>query len=252
MIVVAGGGRTKNMEAEGRCCSIGDMASTTFASATASVVIACTYDPLGLQGPLQVWLNACTGFDCELSWVGYGMVTEALSDGQSAWCSNVSGLNVLLLRWNDLIRTVTTGEHAIREEGMLLIEALRTSCMRRRGPTVVLLPPVPGEHADGTASDLTAALRSIVSVRVIESEELRVSLDQLRRYHSAFLDRVAHSPYAPAACSVFAGRICRELARSVAPTKKVYCLDCDNTLWGGAARTGKHRIQPTRHALLPQ
>jgi predicted enzyme involved in methoxymalonyl-ACP biosynthesis len=34
--------------------------------------------------------------------------------------------------------------------------------------------------------------------------------------------------------------VCCELARAGAPARKAYCLDCDNTLWGGAV--GVHGI----------
>ena len=51
---------------------------TEFSSQTplASVVIACTYDPLGLQGPLNVWLGQLTGLRCTLDWVAYGTVLQ--------------------------------------------------------------------------------------------------------------------------------------------------------------------------------
>ena len=75
-----------------------------FGTEPASVVIACSYDPLGLQGPLTVWLHSLTGQRCALRWVAYGMMIDALRDPKSAWCTNdaATSLNVLILRWHDL------------------------------------------------------------------------------------------------------------------------------------------------------
>ena len=45
---------------------------------------------------------------------------------------------------------------------------------------------------------------------------------------------MAHAPYTAAAASALGALIARQLARTLAPQRKVVCLDCDNTLWGGA------------------
>ena len=214
----------------------------------AALVIAATFDSLGLQGPLSIWLRALVGLDfCTPQWVGYGMVIESIRDEQSAWNANASGINVLLLRAQDFARAHQlsrsqldagdgAGEASTTEAAIVaLLDALRDSCSRRRGPTVVLLPPTSDADASSCAAQrgLAAQLWTIRGVTVYDEANLRDSLGSVR-YHSPFLDRVAHAPYSPAACSAFAGVIVRELARTLAPQKKVYCLDCDNTLWGGA------------------
>jgi len=217
----------------------------------AALVIAATFDSLGLQGPLSIWLRALVGLEfCTPQWVGYGMVVESIRDEQSAWNANGSGVNVLLLRAQDFARALQLsrsqldagdgagdgGEASTTEAAIAaLLDALRDSCSRRRGPTVVLLPPTSDADASSCAAQrsLAALLWTIRGVTVYDEANLRGSLGSVR-YHSPFLDRVAHAPYSPAACSAFAGVIVRELARALAPRKKVYCLDCDNTLWGGA------------------
>jgi FkbH-like protein len=217
----------------------------------AALVIAATFDSLGLQGPLSIWLRALVGLEfCTPQWVGYGMVVESIRDEQSAWNANGSGVNVLLLRAQDFARALQLsrsqldagdgagdgGEASTTEAAIAaLLDALRDSCSRRRGPTVVLLPPTSDADASSCAAQrsLAALLWTMRGVTVYDEANLRGSLGSVH-YHSPFLDRVAHAPYSPAACSAFAGVIVRELARALAPRKKVYCLDCDNTLWGGA------------------
>ena len=211
------------------------------------VVIACTFDPLGLQGPLQVWLRQLTGLPCDISWIGYGMASDAMLDGASAWGANSSGVNVLLLRWADLRRMGARQADPPSE----LLRALRSSCASRRLPTVVLLPPSSAVE-DEPDEELTQALRSIDGVQLIGSSSLRAAFGALR-YHSPFLDRVAHAPYSPSGCSVLASIICREVARAAAPKRKGYLLDCDNTLWGGAVgELGPHGVRMSEPFLSVQ
>ena len=212
---------------------------------TVRVVIACTFDPLGLQGPLHVWLRRLTGLRCELSWVGYGMVLDALRDPSSAWGANDAGVNVLLLRHDDLLRAQIAASD--------LVNALRASCALRRGTTLALVPPTSNDADESSSAALEQSLQSIRGLRFIGREALRVALGSLRRYHSAFLDRVGHAPYSPDGCSVLAGRICRCIARTISPKRKCYLLDCDNTLWGGAVgELGPHGVEMSEAFLAVQ
>ena len=221
-------------------------APTTFQPSghTVGVVVACTFDPLGLQGPLTVWLKQLTGLRCQLSWVGYGMVVDAIRDEDSSWNRNSKGLNVLLMRWDDLFRASRLAGHVVTNAAAELNAALRASCAVRRGHALVLIPPSsaqPSSHAHAYADEL-AVLRSISGVHVVDEQALAKELNGLR-YHSAFLDQVAHAPYSPTGTSVFAGIICRHVARCALPARKAICLDCDNTLWGGAVgELGPHGV----------
>lgn len=195
-----------------------------------TIVIACTFDPLGLTGPLTTWLKKLVGFRCTVHWVGYGMVFEAVHNQRSAWGTNRNGLNVLLLRWTDLDRC-NAGHTAAA-----LVEALRHSSAARIGSTLVLIPPCTVTKLDEADDACTVALRSIRGLTLFDADALRSALDTASGecWLSPWLDRVAHAPYSPVANSLFASLICCELVRVVAPKRKCICLDCDNTLWGGA------------------
>ena len=115
-------------EIEKMCTAEGmSIQPTQFAKKAMSprVVIACTFDPLGLQGPLHTWLQRLTGQRCALHWVGYGMVLESLLKPTSIWCESFRGrsLNVLILRWSDLKRA---------DERKALLAAMRACCAARR------------------------------------------------------------------------------------------------------------------------
>lgn len=203
--------------------------STFSGGVPTNVVIACTFDPLGLYGPLQTWLEVLTGLRCSLQWIGYGVVLDALRNPSSAWHADDKSVNVLVMRAQDLCaRPGFEGDTSA--EVAAYVDALRATSRLRRGPTIVLLAPVPSVVP---AVELTAQLRTVDGVHVYSEVELLAAMGSLR-FHSPFLDRVAHAPYSPAGCSVFAGVVCRELACATAPPRKVFCLDCDGTLWGGA------------------
>ena len=241
------------MPAEASATSSPSIQPTQFAddgqAISPRVVVACTFDPLGLQGPLHTWLRRLTGQRCSLHWVGYGMVLESLLEPTSIWCEAFRGrsLNVLIMRWSDLKRA---------DEREALVAAMRACALRHGQATLVLLPP--SADADGDDDVFTTALRSIGgSVTVVAPPELRAALDAnseaLGAWHSPFLDGVAHAPFSPAANSIFASLICRELHRACAPMRKVYCLDCDNTLWGGAVgEVGPHGVVLSEDYLAVQ
>ena len=238
---------------------------TTFTSDAASrpgstLIIASTFDVLALQNPLRVWLSSLIGLSITPKWIGYGVALDAICNSQSAWNSNHAGVNVLLFREVDLLRH--RGRDDAAAAAHRLVEGLQQSCYRRHGTTVLLLPPSgtivqednPGAQSRRTLGgstacsktndlSLTSRLKLIDGICVYDEHLLLRKLGSLR-YHSPFLDRVAHAPFSPAACSVFASVIARELVRSIAVTRKVYCLDCDNTLWGGAVgEVGVHGIR---------
>lgn len=216
--------------------------SATAKLKVASIVIAATFDSLGLQGPLQIWLRFLIGLSSITpQWIGYGVVIDTIRDQQSAWNSNTTGVNVLLLRAQDLVRAqqlsrasapdaaAAADEAELEDATADLLDALRGSCAMRRGPTIVLLPPTSTEGAAASADDgkpsLSKRLRAIDGVCVHDEAQLRSWLGTLR-FHSSFLDRVAHAPYSPTGCSVFAAILCRELCRLLAPKKKVIAIDC--------------------------
>ena len=206
-----------------------------------------------------MWLNRLTGFKVEVAWVGYGMVVDALRDSASAWNRNVAGVNVLLMRCSDLLRSANgeappkSGDDDLKVAVHTIVQAARASSAMRRGPTLVLLPPSHSSSkpsADGDRDELdddnaqlARELRAVAGVHLVDPSHLRAAFEALPRFYSSFLDRVAHAPYAPAACSVLAGAVCRGLAFVSAPTRKCYLLDCDNTLWGGAVgELGPHGV----------
>ena len=214
---------------------------THFDEATAplQVVVACTIDPLGFQGPLSIWLKRLLGLRVELQWAGFGTVLDMMRDPQSVWNTNRTGVNLLLLRLCDLVPLDDTSLPAARQALDMLVTAMHVSSSTHRGPTIVLAPPPDdGRGAESPASapgfyqELNSALSSVDGVKLLDSAALSQGIGD--RFYCAFLDRVAQAPYAPVAMSAFAGAASREIARAVAVGRKVLCLDCDNTLWDGA------------------
>ncbi|CAK0830985.1 unnamed protein product, partial [Prorocentrum cordatum] len=139
------------------------------------VVLACSFDPVGLSGPLSVWLERLVGLPVALQYVGFGAVLDALRDNQSAWIENGAGVNAFVGRLVDLEREAErAGEAcgfaleprgsplepsscALPWGGRLLAAALGGSRAAREGRTVVVLAPPPEALAPGAVGAEAAA-----------------------------------------------------------------------------------------------
>jgi len=137
---------------------------SVFQAEPLAVVLACSFDPTVLSGPLTVWLERLTGLPTRLQYVGFGATLEALRNPQSAWNANQAGVNVLVARLCDLERE-GSAEAAVRAPGvvqggaddgasganpdaaipgsLLLAHALGTSLASCVGRTIILVAPPP-------------------------------------------------------------------------------------------------------------
>lgn len=140
------------------------------------MVLACSFDPTVLSGPLILWLEGLTGLPIRLQFVGFGATLEALRDPRSAWNANRAGVNALVVRLCDLEREEAAaaegrpatlhgasnaedrGGGAAQAPGaacadaspsgipagaQLLADALGASPSSREGRTILLLAPPP-------------------------------------------------------------------------------------------------------------
>ena len=103
---------------------------TSFEASCADIVVASTFDPFGISGPLQLWLERLAGFRPRLRWVGYGLhsIVSALTSAQSEWNANSRGVNLLFARDCDLGRTSDDAVSAAQ-----LAQALAESAGMRKG-----------------------------------------------------------------------------------------------------------------------
>lgn len=207
------------------------------------VAVAATFAAEGLAEPLRVWAEAVVGGPkVDFTWVGYGQALEALSAGGAL--TTGSSVAVLLARLSDFLRLGTAPDVEAAAD-VILAAVTASRYVSGAAPLLLLLPPeAPGGESSGEAgvregvarARLEVELAGLPGVHVVGGEALWKSYGAWLgdACYCAFLDRAAHAPYSALMCSVLAGTITRQLARSNAPVRKVVVLDCDGTLWGGA------------------
>ena len=212
------------------------LASTLPTSALPNVCVAVTFDPFGLCGPLQIWLRRLTGLSSAVLWTPYGDVLASLRTPGSAWNENGQrGINVLIARAVDLARETASADPA----AVLADAVCQSSALRRGGVTIVILPPdgatapvaasaveMASTGQDGIDERLSRSLSGCPGVVVVDEVAVGAAFSCLGgRKHvlNDFMGRVAHAPYTAAAASALGALLARELARALAPRRKVIC-----------------------------
>ncbi len=203
-----------------------------------TVAVAASFTAFPIVRPLQFWLNEVLGLDARVEMADAGQVVQTLLDPRSVFAANQSGLNVILLRWEDWDRGAP---HGLEETVRLLVSSLATSATSSRVPHLVCICPPPlwalavpevtmrrGKLDDGVASEV----ERLGGVEIITSAEL-ARLYPVVDYGDPGSDELAQIPYRSSLFVTLAAVIARRLHAVSAPPYKAIVVDCDGTLWGG-------------------
>src|SRR5271165_5438491 len=223
-----------------------------------SIAVAATYTAEPIQEPLEFWLRQL-GMPPKIEFAPFNQVFQQLFDPASLIAENEHGVNVVLLRMEDL--GVTEGSDAASLDANVsqFLDAVRAGAKRSTAPIIVLVGP-PSESVqkqlelarsiERAEAKLVAAANEIAGIHAVASSEL---LDRypVADYSEEYSYSVSHIPYKPALFTAMATMIARCIygERQVAP--EVIVLDCDNVLWTGAAAEAGSVVDPP-HALLQQ
>jgi FkbH-like protein len=210
-----------------------------------SIVISSTFAAEPLRVPLSFWLNRLK-LAARLVFAPELQLIQNLLDAGSALNANMAGLNVVLLRWQDVDASGCAADHAFRD----VTESLRVA-VRAEVPLLVLTCP----SSPGSAAAARAHAFSHWDQRLVREfdEDSRVSvmpaseLQNLYPIASPFEfggDEFALLPYSPATFSVLATWIARKFHMLTTAPYKVIAVDCDDTLWDGACgEEGPHGVR---------
>ena len=200
------------------------------------VVIAATFVAQPLASALQLYSRAF-GLNADVTFFDFNQVPQALLSPDSPMRKNCEGINVILVRPEDL-----PGK-AVAEQYLAAIKNFATTC----GWSLLVsdLPPVLFE--DKSEAALPAfwrqELATIPSVQILNFAEIIEELGKAAS-RDVEMEREASTPFSPAVYQRLGIAIARTLRKSALPSKKVLALDCDNTLWGGVVgEDGRDGIQ---------
>ncbi len=230
-----------------------------------SVAISATYTAEPIKEPLEFWLKQL-GMPPKVEFAPYNQVFQELLDPSSLLAKNQYGVNVVLLRMEDLHtapagnekEVVDSPDAAVSE----LLDALRVAASHTHVPLLVLISPpsecarVQGELAraiEQAEAKLIAGAREIPGVQVVSSAK-SLGLYAVDDYADDYSYAISHIPYKPAMFVALASMIARSIYAARQTAQEVIVLDCDNSLWVKTSReigpTGLH--VDASHAALQQ
>lgn len=214
---------------------------------TRTIVVAASFTAEPLAEPLRFWLGEL-GLPGAVAFAPHGQIFQALLDPTSACRTNAHGLNVVLVRADDLCAAIPDDPArcgdacaALARSAEDLAAAVAEAAARSAAPLLLcwcpasprlLRHPALAAAVEQAAARLAAATGDLGSVRMLAAAEISGPFPDLS-YHDPHRDRLARVPYTPAFYAAVAGAIARRWRALATGPRKVIAVDCDDTLWKG-------------------
>ncbi len=206
----------------------------TQADVRCTVVIAASFTAEPLASSLVRWSSAF-GIETRVEFCGFNQIVQALLAPDSLFRDNPGGLNVVLLRPEDLPEAPEAAVQVVAD----LLAAIRRFATESTGLIVGSLPPpvsptFAGDRLkiDALRSHWAQQLNQIEGVEVLDFAGA-IERVGLAAAGDAALEAATRAPYSVAAFRELGVEIARLVRRSRCPRAKVLALDCDGVLWGG-------------------
>jgi FkbH-like protein len=224
--------------------------------------VSATFTAEPVQSVIEFWGRRLeAGF--EVSFAPYNQVLQTLLDPHSVFGANQHGINVLLLRLEDLAQFDQCDTEALRRiEANLneLIHVARDSADRFSTPLLIAMClPSPAFTADPACARFVRDLSIRAAATFEEAPGVQfLSCDQVGHLypveapHDPDAERLGRIPYTELYFVALGTALIRSAHALLMPPYKVIALDCDNTLWQGiCGEDGPSGVvvDPARRAL---
>ncbi|HVU99840.1 MAG TPA: amino acid adenylation domain-containing protein, partial [Verrucomicrobiae bacterium] len=213
-----------------------------------TLAIAATFTAEPVNDPLRYWIKELE-LRAGIEFAPYNQVFQQLLDPAGALGRNASGMNVVLVRFEDWGRAGQDHNGAgqeidrdkIRANARQFLAALKTAAGRSSVPWLVCIcPPSPNFRTAAGAAEFLSSLEELITsslatapgVYLLSSREMR-DWYPVENYYDAAGDDLGHVPYTPVFFTALATGIIRKYHALKRAPHKVIVLDCDNTLWSG-------------------
>jgi FkbH-like protein len=200
-----------------------------------SVLIAATFTVQPLGSTLELWCRAFQ-IPSHVDFLEFDQVEQTLLAEQSNFLANSEGLNVVILRPEDLI---SESDPSGMSRGQQLLEAIKFYASRQKGLVVSNLPPAISSFYSGAATKVAKLrfwwqeqLEQIEGITILDFASVLDAIGH-QQAGDASLEVVTRAPYALSVYQRLGIAIARSARQTFLPAKKVLALDCDQTLWGG-------------------
>jgi FkbH-like protein len=173
----------------------------------------------------------------------YNQVMQTVLDPASVFATNQHGVNVLLVRLEDIGLDPVDPASAPRaaENATHLVDAIRAAHERFAVPVVLSLCPSSPEVLaafpglwQSAGSKIETALDGVPGVQYLAADRI-ARMYPVDVVHDPAADSLGHIPYTELYFAALGTAIVRMAHSLSAPPYKVIALDCDNTLWSGIA-----------------
>jgi FkbH-like protein len=221
-----------------------------------TIAIAATFTAEPVEESLRYWMKELE-ICARPEFAPYNQVFQQLLDPASLTAMNAGGLNVLLIRLEDWLKTGTHADNAgsptaapqpntgpapeLERVAGEFLTALKSAASVAAAPfLVVLCPPSPAAGSDAERKSFLDRIEKFVAdeleklggIHVVTAREL-LDLYPVADYHDASGDELGHVPYTPVFFTALGTLIARKFHALRRAPHKVIVLDCDQTLWSG-------------------
>ncbi len=209
------------------------------------ILVASTFVCHPLATALQLYAGAF-GIRTDIQFLEFNQVAQALLSADSPFRKNRAGLNVVLVRGEDLM---PAGGGSAAEQARQLLGAIKSFASDGGQLLVSDLPPSP-ELDPGRKNEFAKLrlnwreeLESLDGIQILPFADLIEEIGAANA-RDAQMGTAASAPFSAAVYQRLGVAIAREARRLRMPPKKVVAVDADGTLWGGViAEDGVGGIQ---------
>jgi FkbH-like protein len=201
------------------------------------IAISATFTAELLRPSLEFWAQTL-GSPAEIQFAPFNQPLQTLLDPGSEFGVNERGLNVLLVRLQDLGEfdgATSEGYAQVNDNAWHIAEEALRAAERLRAPLYVILCPSDPEFRHklkGIRETLEEGLRGALNLHYLDADALLARYPTESWYDEAG-DRIGKIPYTETMFAGIATAIMRLAHTLEMPPYKVIAVDCDNTLWKG-------------------
>ncbi|HZP16376.1 MAG TPA: condensation domain-containing protein, partial [Terriglobales bacterium] len=211
------------------------------------IAVAATFTCEPVQQPLNFWMKRL-GIPARIQFAPYNQVFQQLLDSSSLLSRNQQGVNVVVLRIEDLLPagSISPAEAPaqLTTSAEDFLRSFRAAVQRTAACYLVCICPPSAEvrgHAElaeacGQAESLLiAGLNELPGISVVASTEL-LRLYPVSAIEDEYAWRVGHIPYTQAFFTALATMMARRIRLARNAPHQVIVVDCDQILWKGSCR----------------
>ena len=199
-----------------------------------NITIASTFSADPVEDSVRFWLERLQ-LSHSVNFAAPFQLIQHLLNSESLLAINVTGVNVILLRWEDLVAENTDDKRGLSD----FVEALDAYLKRHTTPTLVISCPSTDQLGVLNCEQFTAwdmTLKETVvnqpNIRIVSADDLQTRY-QLKPDEILLREQIGHIPFSPETFSAIGTHIARYFHSVNTTPYKVIILDCDETLWSG-------------------